>query len=183
MRFAHDTEPALAAVVALVNSGRNSEDTLTSADALAAFLDEHGYTGRRDGDANELASIRALRDRLVRFWDFGRDDAAAEVNAILRESGAVPFVTRHDESDWHIHVTDAADPLVDRVGAEAAMALIDLIRADEFDRLRLCAASDCESVLIDMSRNRSRRFCAHRNCGNRANVAAYRERQATATVR
>lgn len=181
MRFTHDTEPALAAVVALVNSGRNAQDTLVDPTGLTDFLDEHGYTGRRDGSEEEVRSVRAMRDRLAYFWQIGRDDAASEVNAILRECGAVPFLTRHDSSDWHIHITDSEDPVADRIGAETAMALIDLIRADEFDRLTLCAASDCDSVLIDMSRNRSRRFCAHRNCGNRANVAAYRRRRAQAT--
>jgi predicted RNA-binding Zn ribbon-like protein len=32
-------------------------------------------------------------------------------------------------------------------------------------------------VLVDLSKNRSRRFC-EQNCGNRANVAAYRARRA-----
>ncbi len=182
MRFTHDTEPALIAVTALVNSGRSSVDALTRPDDLTAFLDEHGYTGRRVGDDTELAAVRRLRDRLSRFWEISRDDAASEVNAILRESGAVPFLTRHDSSDWHIHVTDSDDPLADRIGAETAMAIIDLIRADEFDRLKPCAAPDCSCVLIDISRNRSRRFCSHRNCGNRANVAAYRRRRAEATT-
>ena len=31
-------------------------------------------------------------------------------------------------------------------------------------------------VLVDLSKNRSRRFCDTGNCGNRQHVAAYRER-------
>ena len=53
----------------------------------------------------------------------------------------------------------------------------DLIRADELRRLKTCAAPDCEAVLIDLSRNRSRMFCDTGNCGNRQHVAAYRERR------
>jgi predicted RNA-binding Zn ribbon-like protein len=45
-------------------------------------------------------------------------------------------------------------------------------------RLKICAASDCEAVLIDLSRNRSGKFCDTGNCGNRQHVAAYRERRA-----
>ena len=45
----------------------------------------------------------------------------------------------------------------------------------EFDRLRVCAASDCEDVYVDVSKNGSRRFCSTR-CSNRTNTAAYRER-------
>ena len=57
------------------------------------------------------------------------------------------------------------------------MALVDVIRADAVDRLRVCAGEDCEDVLVDLSRNRSRKFCDG-TCGTRANVAAYRARKA-----
>ena len=50
-------------------------------------------------------------------------------------------------------------------------------RSDELERLRLCDAPDCDAVLVDLSRNRSRRYCDTGNCGNRANVAAYRARK------
>ena len=59
---------------------------------------------------------------------------------------------------------------------EAAMAFVDVIRMKELDRLGVCIADDCGDVLVDLSKNRSRRFC-DQTCGNRANVAAYRARQ------
>jgi predicted RNA-binding Zn ribbon-like protein len=36
-------------------------------------------------------------------------------------------------------------------------------------------------VLVDLSRNRSKRYCDSRTCGNRLHVAAYRERQRAAS--
>ena len=56
------------------------------------------------------------------------------------------------------------------------MAMIDVIRADEMSRLDVCADSDCSGLVLDLSRNRSRRFCST-TCTNRAAVAAYRARQ------
>lgn len=64
------------------------------------------------------------------------------------------------------------------MGAEFAMALADLIRVGELRRLKICAAPDCEAVVVDLSRNRSRMFCETGDCGNRQHVAAYRERRA-----
>ena len=64
---------------------------------------------------------------------------------------------------------------------EAAMALVDVVRSDELDRLRVCDADDCSDVLVDLSKNRSRRYC-DAGCGNRVNVAAYRARRAGAGV-
>jgi len=52
-----------------------------------------------------------------------------------------------------------------------------MIRSGELDRLRICAAADCDAVLVDLTRNRSRIYCDTGNCGNRQHVAAYRARQ------
>jgi predicted RNA-binding Zn ribbon-like protein len=40
----------------------------------------------------------------------------------------------------------------------------------------VCGASDCDDVVVDLSKNRSRQFCSTR-CSNRVNVAAYRARR------
>ena len=45
-------------------------------------------------------------------------------------------------------------------------------------RLREAAGDDdCDGIVLDLSRNRSKRFCST-TCGNRNAVAAYRARQA-----
>lgn len=180
MLFAHDTDLALAATAALINTGRDGDDTMTSVADLVDFLDTQGYSGRRDGDDAELDAVRKLRGRLDALWGLDVDDLAREVNDILRESDARPYLSRHDDWPWHIHVTEADAPLVDRMAAENAMALIDLIRSGQLERLKTCAGDDCELVFVDFSRNRSRRFCSDGGCGNRAHVAAYRRRRSGA---
>lgn len=65
----------------------------------------------------------------------------------------------------------------EQILVETAMAMVDVVRLDETGRLQVCAASDCDGVVIDMSRNRSRRFCST-TCGNREAQAAYRARRA-----
>jgi predicted RNA-binding Zn ribbon-like protein len=55
------------------------------------------------------------------------------------------------------------------------MAMVDVIRLDEMSRLSLCADENCQGVLMDLTRNRSRRFCTTA-CANRNAVAAYRAR-------
>jgi predicted RNA-binding Zn ribbon-like protein len=84
---------------------------------------------------------------------------------------------RHDEWDWHLHATPPEAPLARRIAVEAAMAFVDVIRAGELDRLRVCDAEDCEDIVLDLSRNRSRRYCEG-GCAARAHSAAYRARQA-----
>jgi predicted RNA-binding Zn ribbon-like protein len=173
--FAYDTEASLRAAIALVNSAAEP-DTLTTIEALDTWYDEHGFTGRHDGDAAELESLRALRPVLRELLTAERDRAAALVNELLAEADAVPQLRRHDGLDWHIHAVPADAPLARRVAVEAAMAMIDVIRADELSRLSVCVSENCEGLVLDLSRNRSRRFCSTA-CANRNAVAAYRARQ------
>ncbi|MBF4770069.1 CGNR zinc finger domain-containing protein [Nocardioides agariphilus] len=175
MVFAHDTELSLQAAVSLVNSAE-PPDTLTSLPELEAFWTTFGYTGRHDRDEAELAAVRALRPRLRELLTANRDDAVALVNGLLEQADATPQLVRHDELDWHLHVVDPDRPMAERITAETAMAMIDVIRADEMSRLGVCAQDDCESIVLDLSRNRSKIFCGT-TCSNRAAVAAYRARR------
>jgi predicted RNA-binding Zn ribbon-like protein len=172
--FAHDTEVALMAAAELVNTESNGG--MDDPAELDAYLTSWGFTGSRAGDRAELDAVQALRPRLRQVWYEDKDGAVELVNSLLREGNALPYLIKHDDWDYHLHATSADQPLADRVMVEAAMAFVDVIRTDELDRLRVCAADDCNDVLVDLSKNRSRRFC-ERGCGNRANVAAYRARK------
>jgi predicted RNA-binding Zn ribbon-like protein len=165
MLFAHDTEVSLQAAVTLANSAE-PPDTLDTVEALDELYAEFEYTGRRDGDDAELAAVRALRPALRELLTSDRDHAVELVNEMLAEARALPQLVRHDRWDWHLH---AVEP-------ETAMAMVDVIRADELSRLGVCADEGCEGIVLDLSRNRSRRFCSTA-CGNRNAVAAYRARQ------
>ena len=175
MVFANDTEFALQSAVMLANSGLDP-DTLTTVADLDRVWDSFDYTGRHDRTRAELDAVRALRPRLRELLTADRDGAVALVNQMLRESQAVPQLVRHDPWDWHIHAVPQDAPLDTRILVETAMAMIDLIRADEMTRLGVCADDTCSGVVLDLSRNRSRRFCST-TCGNRNAVAAYRARQ------
>jgi predicted RNA-binding Zn ribbon-like protein len=176
MVFAHDTEVSLQAAVMLANSAA-APDTLTTVPDLDEFYARFEYTGRHTRDRAELDAVRAIRAPLRVLLTADRDAAVAQVNAILAERRAVPRLVRHDTWDWHLHATDPGSPLADRVMVETAMAMIDVIRLDELGRLGVCADDTCEGLVLDLSRNRSRRFCST-TCTNRNAVAAYRARQA-----
>ena len=174
MLFAHDTVASLKAAVDLVNSGEEP-DTLTTVAHLDDWYAAHGYTGRRDGDEQELTALRAIRPVLRELLTADRDRAAELLNAMLAEADALPQLVRHDGLDWHIHAVPGDAPLERRVLVETAMAMIDLIRSDELSRLSVCIDGRCEGLVLDLSRNRSRRFCSTA-CANRNAVAAYRAR-------
>ncbi|WP_082509699.1 CGNR zinc finger domain-containing protein [Microbacterium sp. Leaf179] len=184
MIFIRDTELVLRAAVELVNTlpqtDTSGADTLTDVSDLEAFIERHGYTGSRTRDAGELAAVRGIRGRLLPLWSVDRDAAVPLVNAMLADGRALPQLVRHDGLDWHIHASDPADPLATRILVETALAFVDVIRADEYGRVRVCDADDCDGVYVDFSKNGSKRYCDAGNCGNRMNVNAYRKRKADA---
>jgi predicted RNA-binding Zn ribbon-like protein len=181
LHFAPDTEATLAFAVALANTdataSRSAEDELPDVPRLMQLLDEHSYSGRRDRDAAELDEVRRTRSLIRGVWRLDRDAAVAEVNRMLADAGALPQLVRHDDLDWHLHATASEAPLAERIRAEIALALVDVLRSNETGRLRVCEADDCEGLLVDLSRNGSKRYCSVR-CGNRMNMVAFRERQA-----
>lgn len=178
MTFTHDTELSLVALADLVNTAEHGHgDELTDPAALDALLARCRWTGSRSHDPAELHAVRVLRDRLRPLWHLPEDAVVAQVNAILREAGALPQLVRHDGFGYHVHATSPAAPLADRMAVEFAMALVDVVRHGALDRLRTCSAGGCGHVMVDVSRNRSRRFCGPA-CASRVNVAAFRARRA-----
>jgi predicted RNA-binding Zn ribbon-like protein len=66
-----------------------------------------------------------------------------------------------------------------RVGqafAAIARAGIQVFDGANLERVRECAAEDCELVFFDESRSNNRRWCSMQRCGNRAKVRAHRSR-------
>ena len=177
MHVAHDVARALTLAVDLVNSRVNGGEALPDLARLRAFLAEHEVSGPRHVTADDLEEVHALRPRLRAVWT-ARDmrTAAAVVNGMVAEAGALPQLTDHDGHDWHLHFTAVQARVASRLGADAGMALVEVLREDGLARLRTCEAPECEAVFVDLSRNRSRRYCDTGNCGNRLHVAAYRAR-------
>ena len=161
--------------MALVNT-EGEPDRLGDVHALDEFVRTWGWTGGRTHDEEELRGVRGLRPRLRQLWEADEERVVQVVNELLREANALPQLTKHDQWGWHLHATPSDAPLATRMAVEAAMAFVDVVRSGELSRLRTCAYPGCTNVVVDLSKNRSKRFCDD-GCCNRAAVAAYRARR------
>jgi predicted RNA-binding Zn ribbon-like protein len=182
--FSHDTEHSLACVVDLANSAPSTTtpESLSDLDALLSFVDRHDVSEVGPLTEGDLDAVRRLRDEIGRIFDSTDDRSAATlVNALVSQASVTPRLTDHDGYDWHIHYFTPGAPLADHLAIDCGMALAQVIASGERERLRRCEAPDCDQVLVDLSRNRSKRYCDARTCGNRLHVAAYRERQRAAS--
>ncbi|HMM93432.1 CGNR zinc finger domain-containing protein [Phycicoccus sp.] len=181
MVFTHDTDVVLRHAAALVNTapghGSSEVEDLPDLAAVLAWMDRWSWSGARPTTEAEVAALHRVRARIGRLWVATLEQQVEEVNALLAAGRALPRLVEHDGQGWHVHATDDAAPFADRVAVELAMAMVDVIRAGERERLAVCSAEDCDDVYVDLSRNRSRKFCEG-TCGTRANVAAYRARKA-----
>jgi predicted RNA-binding Zn ribbon-like protein len=176
----HDTRCALDAVVDLLNTAPEiaGREGLADPAALEAFVGRNRISDAgRLGEA-DLAAVREVRERFAQVLAApGTREASALINTMIARAGTTPRLTDHDGYDWHVHYFAPGSALAPRLAADCGMALAQLVVAGERDRLRRCAAPDCGRAFVDLSRNRSRRYCDGRTCGNRLHVAAYRARR------
>ena len=180
MLFSHDVEHSLACVVDLINTAptRTAEEQLGDLDDLRSFVERHDVSEVGALTRTDLVAVQELRRRIRLVVDAQTDAEAAEMlNALVSEAPVTPRLTNHDGYAWHMHYFAPGATLAEHLAVDGGMALAHVVSVGERERLRVCEAPDCDHVLVDLSRNRSRRYCDARTCGNRMHVAAYRERR------
>lgn len=184
MEFGHDTVCALGVVADLVNTCEEltGEERLPDLGALREFVGGQGLSEVGRISRDDLPAVRQLRERFYEVWTAkDQQQAVDRLNAIIDEAGTTPRLTNHDGYGWHIHYFTLGAPLARRLAADGGVALAFVLADGERERLRVCEAPDCRHVFVDLSRNRCRRYCDSRSCGNRLHVAAYRARKAAAS--
>lgn len=134
------------------------------------------------GAARTLARARKLREAIYEiFYAVAHDGRApskndlAVLNAELSEAMAQSQIVRAgDRFTWDWSVKDEA---LERVIWPVARSAAELLTSGEVGRTRVCEAGDCSWLFMDLSKNRSRRWCVMKYCGNRAKSRRHYERK------
>ncbi|MGW0119250.1 CGNR zinc finger domain-containing protein [Streptomyces sp. NPDC003327] len=180
MLIPHDTRIALDTVVDLMNTAPQGdrEDELADIDALRVFVRAHKVSDVGELGPDDLRAVREVREKFAAVFTAPEARIAAPlINQLVAAAGTTPQLTDHDGYDWHVHYFAPGASVADHLAADCGMALAFIVVAGEQERLRRCEAPDCGRAFVDLSRNRSRRYCDSRTCGNRLHVAAYRARR------
>jgi predicted RNA-binding Zn ribbon-like protein len=121
-----------------------------------------------------------LRDAIFRIFAASALERAPErdhlmtLNSVLAEALKHARVVRSPEGFvWSWAEEDSLDQLLWPVARSAA----DLLTSDELTRTRECGGPACTWLFMDTSKNRSRRWCAMKGCGNRAKSRRHYERK------
>lgn len=163
--------------VDLVNTATAGRDVLHTPAELADFLRAHGEPEPIAVDVADVTAVRELRERLRTVFETTVEaEAARIINDLLAACATTPYLSDHDGTAWHLHVSHADASWGQWLTARTALALALVIADAGFHRLRRCAAPGCAYVLLDTSRNRTKRFCST-VCATRTRVAEHRRRR------
>ena len=170
----------LEAMVELVNAFADADAGGDPAD-VRTMLDEHGFVRASEVSAASLVRIERRLGELIGTLRTLADDQAdpSWINAALRDLDINPSITSHDGSGLHIHWTPPSATFDDQVMADILMALAQEVCDHGTTRFGTCAASDCDHLFYDVTRNGSRRFCADPRCASRTHTADHRARRRT----
>lgn len=124
---------------------------------------------------------RALRKAIFSlFAGIAREDAPHRddlkiLNAALAEAMVRARVVATDDGfAWGWAEDDEA---LEQILWPIARSAGDLLTSDELNRTRECGGDVCTWLFIDTSKNRSRRWCDMKGCGNRAKSRRHYERK------
>jgi predicted RNA-binding Zn ribbon-like protein len=156
-------------------------EQLTSPESLRRFLLDHAEPEPVRVTPEDLAEVRAVRDRLRPAFELPAAGAAAVLNGLLADYAVRPYLSDHDGSPWHLHVSDPGASWSQWLGAATAVGLAGFVAGHGFASAGVCAADDCERVFVNPAARRPRRFCTP-TCAGRTRVASYRARHADPDV-
>jgi Putative stress-induced transcription regulator/CGNR zinc finger len=172
----HQTSIALA--VELVNSWNTIDsepERLQSVDDLRKLLRLHGEPALANAvRRRDLERARGLRTNLRRAFEAPNERRAVDaLNYVVRGSDARPQL--EDGGDWEYAFQSPSSDAISELAMGTGLALLEVIRTRGWERFGLCSATPCIAVYVDLSKNRSRKYCSQL-CADRMNQAAYRRR-------
>ncbi len=169
--------------VELIDSGGTYVEWLVAAELLETSL-ATTLIRRFSGKALDAAAAEARRIRewsrawLTRWRANPRGDYRKEMaglNELLARGTYYRTVVRTEGAFRLIDVPriESADALAALIAAQLAA----LITHEQPELIKSCASAQCTLWFLDRTKSHRRMFCSATACGNRARVAAFRDRQ------
>ena len=128
-----------------------------------------------------VEDARKLREAIYRtFSALGRGDEA--------DAADLETISRHyADAVAHQRLANTADGIqfawpdppisLEQVLWSVAVSATELLVSDDVARVKECATDNCNWLFLDSSKNKSRRWCEMRECGNRAKARRHYARK------
>jgi predicted RNA-binding Zn ribbon-like protein len=162
------------------NTTRPDEESLDSPEALRAWMHEQGIPPGDSLGTDDLKRAIEFREAM-RLLLLANNTGEVDADALrgLRAAADDGLIRVAIEDDGQAFARPANEG-VPALFARLLAAVADSQCAGTWDRLKACAADDCQWAFYDSSRNHSRTWCSMEVCGNRAKTRAYRARRTDA---
>jgi predicted RNA-binding Zn ribbon-like protein len=150
---------------------------LSAATAERLIAESHKHPHQAASVLGRAREFREALDGLVSAIDTGRQPGAAILKTIgdcLAGAYANGRLVPHQGTlQWVASADDDLDRVLWEIGRSAGR----LVVSPRLARVRACAASDCGWWFVDDTKNRSRRWCDMKLCGNREKLRRFRSKQ------
>jgi predicted RNA-binding Zn ribbon-like protein len=158
------------------------QELLGDPDALRQWLTARGLLPRETrldmSDVDRAIEVREALRALLLANNGGQLDARAV--AVLNDlSGRRSLVLRFDSAGRAR--LEAVDPTLDGPMSSLLGIIFRAMIEGTWPRLKACRKDECHWAFFDRSKNRSGRWCAMAECGNKIKTRVYRERVRTRT--
>ncbi|WP_136603779.1 CGNR zinc finger domain-containing protein [Paenibacillus dokdonensis] len=161
-------------------SGR-SEDRLDQEEWLRWFMQQDRITATDlpgDREMNELKELRSFLLALIRHITSGEAVTANHIDHLNLWMGKSPVIRKLSTSEHGIHISYIpANTNWTQVMAEISASFASTLEKGELSRIRICDNPDCLWVYYDDTRNRSKRYCDDKMCGNLMKVRRFRAKK------
>ncbi len=165
-------------------TGKQPQERLTSYAALVAWGQHAGVLQEPQAARNAASTTAAfeqaliLREAIYRIFSTVVAQRAPEAADLATLNGALSAVMLHlhwsaGEFAWRWSGDENA---LERMLWPVARSAAELLTSDELNRVGMCAGEGCGWLFFDVSKNRSRRWCAMDDCGNRAKARRHYRR-------
>lgn len=162
-------------------------DALTDWVKLAGIVDQPTHDKlKKAAKADRAAAQRIyakadkLRDALWRIFSAVGSGSRVDQSDLAHLADWARKAARYSELRQHQagfvrHWTEAA-PTLELPLLIVAQTAENLLERGPIDRLHICGGDDCEWMFLDLSKNRSRRWCDMATCGNETKVKKFRSK-------
>lgn len=164
----------------------NSYDDLLEWAVLVEVLTEDEAVALKERGRSEparatraLEQTRALREAIYRVFSTlsrGGRPVVADLRAITEAYKEAVSQQQLVSVEQGVQFAWVGESSLEHPYWAAALSATDLLQSNQLDRIKECATDNCNWLFLDGSKNRSRRWCEMKDCGNRAKARRHYDR-------
>jgi len=158
------------------------EDRLLNPYQLQSFMNRHQFLVNLPLDQEDIKYLQQLRSFLKEFVQYIVAGGTSpgwrieELNRWMSEELVLRELQSNEKGNYTLSYR-TINPGLKGVAADIAASFATTLAEGESTRIRICDNPDCLWIYYDDTRNRSKRYCDDKMCGNLMKVRRFRAKK------